>query len=60
MFHLVNKLRKAKARRAEAERECAVATLQAAISRKDTRAQHVAYPAAVAATNAALRLEIGR
>lgn len=64
MFHLINRMRKAKAGRAQAaaelERQDRLAAFRAAVRRGDTRSQHETYPAAVEATNAALRLEIKR
>lgn len=60
MFHLVQKIRKAKALRAEAERKLKVAELKAAIMRGDTRAIGAAFPAARDATLAALRAEVKR
>lgn len=64
MFNFLNRNRKAKARRAQAaaelERQDRLADFRAAVRRGDTRGQAETYPAAKAATNAALRLEVKR
>lgn len=64
MFAALRKLkriaRRRAARKAEEARQESVRALKDAITRKDTRAQHDRFPAAFAATNAALRAEAGR